>query len=115
MKTTIALGRCRLIRRRPARIAGITQKIDSSGHTTSSISLSNRTRRKVANSLLGRRLETTSTCTSPLRAGLGASVRTVMSHLCSSFPSSLLARIAVGVVSGANDCETHRSRGRSPD
>ena len=111
MKTTIALGPISFASRRPARMAGITQKIDSSGHTPISRSLFNRKRRSAANSHVGRQLRTTSMCTRPLCCERGASVTTVIFHCALSFSTSLLARIAVGVVSGENDCEMQRSAG----
>src|SRR5664280_497157 len=112
MNTTIALGPISLASRRPARMAGITQKIDSSGHTTISRSLFNRKRRSAANSHAGRQLRTTSMRTRPPpRCERGASVTTVMFHCALSFSTSLLARMAVGVVSGENDCEMQRSVG----
>ncbi len=111
MNTTIALGAISLIRRRPAIIAGGTQKMDSSGQTTNCRNLLSRKRRIAASSLLGRQLRATSTCTRPVGRGPRASLTTVMSHCAASFSSSLLARMAVGVVSGENDCEIQRSAG----
>ncbi len=108
MNMTIASARSSRTRCLPARTAGRTEKIDTSGHTKNSISLARRSP-SAASSLRGRWPRTTSTRIRPLDAWFPPSVTTTRFHSALRRSSSLPAGIAVGVLSGANDGDRQRS------